>query len=65
MDLGPKTQRGGRKLYYHALSSVTENWVYTDSLKNQSIFGEYPWIHPNVFNVRFKYGKIVFFFLFE
>lgn len=52
MDIGPKMPGQRRKLYYHSLSAVTENWVYTDDLRNQSIFGEYPWVHPSIFNVN-------------
>lgn len=52
MDIGPKIPGHRRKLYYHSLSAVTENWVYTDDLRNQSIFGEYPWVHPSIFNVN-------------
>ncbi|KAI4456326.1 protein yellow-related [Holotrichia oblita] len=51
MDIGPNIVGESRKLYYHSLSSVTENWVYTDHLRNASIFGVYPWVHPSVFNV--------------
>ncbi|KRT82651.1 hypothetical protein AMK59_4554 [Oryctes borbonicus] len=51
MDIGPIVPGQDQKLFFHALSSVTENWAFTRSLRNQSLFGEYPWVHPNVFNV--------------
>ncbi|GJQ83890.1 putative melanin biosynthetic process [Trypoxylus dichotomus] len=51
MDIGPIISREQRKLFFHALSSVTENWVLTSSLRNRSLFGEYPWVHPNIFHV--------------
>ncbi|XP_060523184.1 uncharacterized protein LOC132700082 [Cylas formicarius] len=40
---------GKRKLFYHALSSDAENWVYTDHLHNETLFTE-PFGTPNLFH---------------
>ncbi|CAG9857799.1 unnamed protein product [Phyllotreta striolata] len=36
MALSPALSKEGRKLYYHAMSSDTEHWVYTKDLQNQT-----------------------------
>ncbi|XP_050511654.1 major royal jelly protein 3-like isoform X2 [Diabrotica virgifera virgifera] len=38
MSLSPISDGIERKLFYHAASSPTENWVYTAHLRNESLF---------------------------
>lgn len=51
MDLSPYVPGEDRKLFYHAMSSNTENWVYTSDLRNQSRFMHDPTSSPEVFHV--------------
>ncbi|CAH1116312.1 unnamed protein product [Phaedon cochleariae] len=50
MSLSPQIPGKDRKLYYHAMSSSTENWVYTSYLRNQSLFEDDPSSSPRLFN---------------
>lgn len=50
MDLSPYIPGRDRKLYYHALSSNTENWVYTAVLRNESLFESDPQSSPQLFH---------------
>nr|ATB56353.1 yellow-d2 [Leptinotarsa decemlineata] len=50
MSLSPASLGGDRKLFYHAMSSSTENWVYTSYLRNQTRFSENPESSPEIFN---------------
>ncbi|XP_060521668.1 major royal jelly protein 3-like isoform X2 [Cylas formicarius] len=38
LGLSPYRSGEDRKLFYHALASPTENWIYTSHLRNYSIF---------------------------
>lgn len=40
-----------RKLYYHAMSSPSENWVMTSLLRNESLFQDNPSAQPQIFHV--------------
>lgn len=51
MALSPKNDLDKRKLFYHALSSTTENWVYTKDLKNKTRFENDPSSSPGIFHV--------------
>ncbi|CAH1277858.1 unnamed protein product, partial [Diabrotica balteata] len=37
MSLSPSSDGGQRKLFYHAMSSPTENWIYTAHLRNETL----------------------------
>ncbi|XP_050511655.1 protein yellow-like isoform X1 [Diabrotica virgifera virgifera] len=37
MSLSPYSDGGQRKLFYHGMSSPTENWIYTAHLRNESL----------------------------
>nr|ATB56351.1 yellow-d1 [Leptinotarsa decemlineata] len=50
MSLAPSVDEGGRRLYYHAMSSPTENWVYTSYLRNETRFSQNPESSPEIFN---------------
>ncbi|KAJ8984319.1 hypothetical protein NQ317_012537, partial [Molorchus minor] len=55
MALSPHVPGRDRKLYYHAMSSATENWVNTMDLRNKSRFENDPESSPEVFHhVWFK-----------
>lgn len=51
MALSPYSPGEDRKLFYHAMSSDTENWVYTSDLRNASRFAHDPESSPEVFHV--------------
>lgn len=51
MALSPYRFGEDRKLFYHAMSSDKENFVYTSNLKNQSLFEHDPSAHPELFHV--------------
>ncbi|KAK4874683.1 hypothetical protein RN001_014043 [Aquatica leii] len=51
MDLSPYVPGKDRILYYHALSSGSEQWVYTSHLRNQSMFVDNPSPAPEIFHV--------------
>lgn len=50
MDLSPNIPGRDRKLFYHALASNTENWVYTAVLRNESLFESDPASSPHLFH---------------
>ncbi|KAL1494118.1 hypothetical protein ABEB36_009767 [Hypothenemus hampei] len=50
LTLSPFVSGKDRILYYHAMSSPTENWVYTSNLRNETIFSEDPAAAPQIFN---------------
>lgn len=52
MALEPYIPGRDRKLYYHAMSSGTENWVHTSHLRNETLFRDDPTALPHIFNVR-------------
>nr|XP_023012025.1 major royal jelly protein 3-like [Leptinotarsa decemlineata] len=54
MSLSPALSEGGRKLFYHAMSSGTENWVYTSDLRNETRFREDPSSSPGIFTTYRK-----------
>lgn len=45
MGLSPYHPREGRKLFYHAMSSDTEHWVYTKDLQNETKAGDSSILH--------------------
>lgn len=49
--LSPYSPNEDRKLFYHAMSSPTENWVYTSLIRNQSRFQDNPESSPEIFHV--------------
>lgn len=51
MALEPYVPGRDRKLFYHSLSSATENWVYTSFLQNRTRFTDNPNSSPEIFNV--------------
>lgn len=51
MTLSPFAPGEDRKLFYHAMSSDTENWVYTSELRNRSRFQHDPTSSPEIFHV--------------
>lgn len=51
MDLSPYQPGQDRTLFYHAMSSATENWVKTSSLRDQTLFEALPDGHPELFHV--------------
>ncbi|XP_017778766.1 PREDICTED: protein yellow-like isoform X2 [Nicrophorus vespilloides] len=50
MDLERYHPDKDRKLFYHAMSSPTENWVYTSHLRNETRFKHSPESSPEIFN---------------
>ncbi|KAJ8959619.1 hypothetical protein NQ318_021805, partial [Aromia moschata] len=50
MTLSPYVPGKDRKLYYHAMSSPTENWVFTSDLRNRTRFMHDPESSPEVFH---------------
>ncbi|KAG5883313.1 hypothetical protein JTB14_008600 [Gonioctena quinquepunctata] len=50
MSLTPASTGSNRKLFYHALTSPTENWVYTGDLRNGTRFSGNPNSSPEIFN---------------
>ncbi|XP_063904231.1 protein yellow-like isoform X2 [Zophobas morio] len=50
MALEPYKPGQDRKLFYHAMSSPTENWVYSAFLRNRSRFIHNPESSPEVFH---------------
>ncbi|GJQ83891.1 putative melanin biosynthetic process [Trypoxylus dichotomus] len=50
MDLSPYQPGQDRKLFYHAMSSPTENWVFTSDLRDRSLFEHDPSAHPELFH---------------
>lgn len=51
MALSPLKAGEDRKLFYHALSSPTENWVYTSNIRNKTAFLDNPESSPDIFHV--------------
>lgn len=51
MALSPYSPGEDRKLFFHAMSSKTENWVYTSDLRNRSRFQHDPTSSPEIFHV--------------
>lgn len=51
MALTPYVPGKDRILFYHAMSSPTENWVNTADLRNSSLFQGNPWAAPYIFHV--------------
>ncbi|KAK5640789.1 hypothetical protein RI129_009336 [Pyrocoelia pectoralis] len=51
MDLSPYKAGDDRILYYHAMSSGSEQWVRTSYLRNQTMFLNDPSPAPQIFNV--------------
>ncbi|XP_018570749.1 major royal jelly protein 3 isoform X2 [Anoplophora glabripennis] len=49
MSLEQYNPSGDRRLFYHALSSPTENYIYTSHLRNQSLFMHDPTSSPHLF----------------
>lgn len=54
MALAPVEPSGDRKLFYHSLSSATENWVWTSYLQNATRFADNPSSSPEIFHVKTK-----------
>ncbi|XP_074031981.1 major royal jelly protein 9 isoform X2 [Leptinotarsa decemlineata] len=54
MSLSPASLGGERKLFYHAMSSATENWVYTSDLRNETRFKQDPASSPGIFTTYRK-----------
>ncbi|KAJ8923456.1 hypothetical protein NQ315_002015 [Exocentrus adspersus] len=52
MAVEPYSPGKDRRLFYHAMSSPTENFVYTSDLRNQSIFMHDPESSPHLFHVQ-------------
>lgn len=50
MALSPFVDGDDRKLYFHAMSSETENWVYTSDLRNRTRFQHDPSSSPEIFH---------------
>ncbi|CAH1979419.1 unnamed protein product [Acanthoscelides obtectus] len=50
MALDPYQPGTDRKLYYHAMSSPTENWVYTSHLRNRTMFQGGELSTPEIFH---------------
>ncbi|ENN70589.1 hypothetical protein YQE_12764, partial [Dendroctonus ponderosae] len=50
LALSPHYPGQDRILFYHAMSSPTENWVYTSHLRNSSIFEHDAAAAPQIFN---------------
>lgn len=55
MDLSPYQPGRDRRLFYHAMSSATENWVSTSNLRDRSLFEPDPSAHPELFHVSFNF----------
>ncbi|KAF5288324.1 hypothetical protein FQR65_LT12058 [Abscondita terminalis] len=51
MELSPLRPNQDRILYYHAMSSGTEQWVYTSHLRNKTMYIDNPSPAPELFNV--------------
>ncbi|XP_025829216.1 uncharacterized protein LOC108733632 [Agrilus planipennis] len=54
MDLSPYKPGSDRILFYHAMSSITENFVYTSDLRNRTRFESNPQSSPEIFHVSFS-----------
>lgn len=52
MTLSPYRPGQDRTLYYHALTSATENFVLTSDIRNHSRFADNPSSSPEIFHVR-------------
>lgn len=50
MDLSPYKPGEDRVLFFHAMSSPTENWVYTSDIRNESLFLSDPSAAPQIFH---------------
>lgn len=50
MALSPYTPGQDRVLFYHAMSSPTENWVHTSNIRNRSLFEHDPAAAPHIFH---------------
>ncbi|XP_025835263.1 protein yellow-like, partial [Agrilus planipennis] len=50
MDLSPYKPGSDRILFYHAMSSITENFVYTSDLRNRTRFESNPQSSPEIFH---------------
>ncbi|XP_022916856.1 dopaminechrome tautomerase-like isoform X2 [Onthophagus taurus] len=50
MALEPYVPGRDRKLFFHAMSSATETWVYTSQLRNESLFSHGPLTNPDIFH---------------
>ncbi|KAK9680925.1 Major royal jelly protein [Popillia japonica] len=57
MDLSPYHPGQDRKLFYHAMSSATENWALTSDLKNEDYFKHDPSAHPELFHTYKGYRQ--------
>lgn len=55
MSITPYKPGEDRILFYHAMSSPTENWVRTSDLRNQSRFIHDPQSSPEIFHVCKRY----------
>ncbi|KAF5274198.1 hypothetical protein FQA39_LY07302 [Lamprigera yunnana] len=55
MDLSPYKPSEDRILYFHAMSSGTEQWVYTSYLRNQSLYHDNPSPVPEIFRMYSGY----------
>lgn len=51
MSISPYKPGEDRILYYHAMSSPTENWVRTSDLRNRSYIVEHEGSVPEIFHV--------------
>lgn len=51
MALTPYHPGRDRKLFYHAMSSPSENWVETSYIRNKTIFEGNPSAAPQIFHV--------------
>lgn len=66
LALSPYVPGRERTLYYHAMSSGTENYVSTAYLRNRTLFEHDPAAAPYIFTVSALFcdnfvGKVVFF----
>jgi hypothetical protein len=57
MSLSPYKPGQERILFYHAMSSPTENWVKTSDLRNRTRFLHDPLSSPEIFHVRCFFPK--------
>ncbi|KAG5882679.1 hypothetical protein JTB14_026090 [Gonioctena quinquepunctata] len=56
MSLNSASTGSRRKLFYHAMSSPTESWVYTEDLRNGTRFSGNPSSSPEIFHT-FQRGR--------
>ncbi|XP_030751653.1 major royal jelly protein 3-like isoform X2 [Sitophilus oryzae] len=50
LSLSPNRQGEDRVLFFHAMSSPTENWVYTSDIRNYTRFQDNPASYPEIFH---------------